>query len=90
MKSIEQAKIGSGIRVLLRADFNVAIQGGAVVDDFRIRKTVPTLDLLKKQGANVVMMSHIENAAGVEGKATLRPVIDALAVFLTGEKRVEV
>ena len=57
----------------------MAVQGGVVVDNFRIRKTLATLDFLKKKGANVVMVSHIENAAGVEGKASLKPVAKALA-----------
>jgi phosphoglycerate kinase len=78
MKTIDQAPIKTGTRVLLRADFNVAVQNGRVIDDFRIRKTIPTLDFLKKKGANVVMISHIENAAGVEGKPTLRPVVEVL------------
>ena len=78
MKTIDQTKIANGTRVLLRADFNVAVQGGVVVDDFRIRKTIPTLDFLKKKGTNVVVVSHIENAAGVEGEPTLRPVVEVL------------
>jgi phosphoglycerate kinase len=78
MKTLDQANISNGTRVLLRADFNVAVQNGVVVDDFRIRKTIPTLDFLKKKGTNVVMVSHIENAAGVEGKPTLRPVVEVL------------
>jgi len=78
MKILDQADIKDGTRVLLRADFNVAVQNGKVVDDFRIRKTLPTLDFLKEKGANVVMVSHIENAAGVEGKATLKPVVETL------------
>ncbi len=64
--------------MLLRADFNVAVQDGKVVDDFRIRKTIPTLDFLMKSNANVVIVSHIENAAGVGGVATLKPVARAL------------
>lgn len=78
MKTLDQANISLGTRVLLCADFNVPVAGGAVVDDFRIRKTVPTLDFLKKKGAVVVMVSHIENAAGVKDAPTLRPVVAAL------------
>jgi phosphoglycerate kinase len=56
----------------------VAMQNGVVVDDFRIRKTIPTLDFLKGKGANVVMVSHIDAVAGSKDKPTLRPVIEAL------------
>jgi phosphoglycerate kinase len=78
MKTLDQANIKTGTRVLLRADFNVAIQNGKVVDDFRIRKTIPTLDFLKQKGAKVVIVSHIDVVAGSKDKPTLRPVIKAL------------
>lgn len=78
MKTLDQADIKAGTRVLLRADFNVPVQNGVVVDDFRIRKTLATLDFLKKKGANVVIVSHIENADGVPGIPTLRPVVEVI------------
>ena len=78
MKTLDQSNIKAGTRVLLRADFNVAIQNGKVTDDFRIRKTIPTLDFLKGKGANVVMVSHIDAVAGSKDKPTLKPVIEAL------------
>jgi len=78
MKTLDKAKISAGTRVLLRADFNVSIRNGEVVDDFRVRKALPTLDFLKKKGANVVIISHIENAEGVKGEPTLQPVAETL------------
>ena len=78
MKTLDQADISAGTRVLLRADFNVPVQAGMVVDDFRIRKTQATLDFLKKKGASVAIVSHIENADGVPGVPTLRPVVEVL------------
>jgi len=78
MRIIDRSNIPAGARVFLRADFNVAVQDGKVVDDFRIRKTLPTLDFLKGQGANVVMTSHIESAVKTDAKPSLRPIADAL------------
>lgn len=78
MKTLDQANIKASTRVLLRADFNVAMQYDVVVDDFRIRKTIATLDFLKGKGANVVMVSHIDAVAGSKDKPTLKPVIEAL------------
>ncbi len=47
--------------VLLRCDFNVPIsQDGEILDDFRIRKTVPTIRYLIKEKARIVLMSHLE------------------------------
>lgn len=63
-----------GKRVLLRADFNVAIQGGRVTEPFRIDSTKKTIDALVAQGAKVGIVSHIENDEG----ATLEPVASYL------------
>jgi phosphoglycerate kinase len=59
--------------VLVRADFNVPIQNGKVVDPFRIIKTLPTLSYLLKKGAKVIIITH----AG-EGDQTLEPVAAVL------------
>ena len=44
--------------MLLRADLNVPIKGGRVVDDFRIKAMLPSVRLLVKKGAKVVILSH--------------------------------
>ena len=60
MKSIRDVEVLQGVRALVRVDFNVPVENGAVVDDFRIRKFMPTLELLREKGAKVILMSHIE------------------------------
>lgn len=47
--------------VLLRCDFNIPIsQDGEILDDFRIRKAIPTIRYLMKEKARIVLMSHLE------------------------------
>jgi len=47
--------------VLLRCDFNVPIsENGEVLDDFRIRKTIPTIKYLIEQNAKIILISHLE------------------------------
>lgn len=59
MKSIKDLKVLKGKKVILRADFNVPMKNGVVLDDFRIKKTIPTILFLQKKGAKVIIISHI-------------------------------
>lgn len=70
MKSIKDLKNLSGKKVILRADFNVPIKNGVVLDDFRIKKVLPTILYLQQKGAKVIIISHL----GEEGNETLLPV----------------
>jgi phosphoglycerate kinase len=64
----------SGKKVILRLDFNVPLRDGKVLNDFRIRKSMPTIELLQSRGARIIILSHCE---GKEG-STLKPVFDYL------------
>lgn len=48
-----------GARVLLRLDLNVPIDGGKIMDRFRIDRVLPTIDFLKKVGAKTIILSHL-------------------------------
>jgi phosphoglycerate kinase len=71
MRSIKQIKNIKGKTILLRVDFNVPIKNNKVLDDFRIRAALPTVNFLLKSGAKLILMTHL----GKDGKASLRPVI---------------
>ncbi|MBU3942777.1 phosphoglycerate kinase [Patescibacteria group bacterium] len=46
-------------RVLVRCDFNVPLDDqGNVVDDFRIKQTLPTLKYLQGENAKIILISH--------------------------------
>lgn len=76
MKSIKSLKNIKGKTVLVRVDFNVPIKNGKVEDDFRIKKALPTLKLLKGKGAKIVLITHLG-----KGGETLLPVAGALAKY---------
>ncbi len=61
MKSIKEIKNLEGVRVLVRVDFNVPLDNGNIVDDFRIRKSLPIIKYLIEKGAKIILISHIES-----------------------------
>ncbi len=63
-----------GKKVLLRIDVSGAVEGGGILDDFRIRKIVPTLRFLRERGARTLIIAH----AGRDPSESLAPVRDYL------------
>lgn len=60
LKSILEAGNLKGKRVLVRVDWNVPMENGKMIDDFRIKKSLPTLEYLKNAGAKVIIATHLE------------------------------
>ena len=48
-----------GKKVLMRVDFNVALNDGIIGEDYRIRMSIPTIEYLTKRGAKLILMSHL-------------------------------
>jgi phosphoglycerate kinase len=69
-----------GKRALVRVDFNVPMEDdGTVSDDTRLRASIPTIELLRKSGARVVLLSHFGRPKGApEPKYSLKPVASHL------------
>lgn len=48
----------AGRRVFLRVDYNVQVDDGRVIDDMRLRESLPTIAYLREAGASVILCSH--------------------------------
>lgn len=72
-----------GKTVLVRADYNVPLEGGTIKDDYRIRSSVPTLQALLERGCKVVIISHLGRPEGQRvPELSLEPISERLGALL--------
>jgi phosphoglycerate kinase len=77
-----------GKRALVRVDFNVPLENGAVSDDTRIRAALPTLQYLIDHKAKTILCSHLGRPKGKPDSAySLGPVGVRLSQLLKREVR---
>jgi len=83
MKTLQNFDV-KGKRVLVRCDFNVPLgDQGEILDDFRIKETIPTIEYLLKEGAKIILMSHLGRPEGkVVEELRLTPIQERLTEYL--------
>ncbi len=85
-KTIEDIDV-KGKKVLVRCDFNVPLEGGKITSDKRISASLPTIEYLMKNGAKVILCSHLgrPKGEGFEADFSLAPVAARLGELLGKE-----
>jgi phosphoglycerate kinase len=78
MKSVRQIKKLSGKKVLVRVDFNTPVKNGKVASDYKLVKSIPTIDFLLKGGATVILVSHLGRQTGPYQKLSLKQIAKRL------------
>ncbi|MDQ4016733.1 MAG: phosphoglycerate kinase [Thermoproteota archaeon] len=71
-----------GKAVLVRVDFNVSINNGAIGEDYRIRMSLPTIEYLAKRGAKVILASHLGRPKGHDERYSIAPVAKRLTEII--------
>jgi phosphoglycerate kinase len=75
----------AGRSVLVRADFNVPLDGGVITDPLRVRAALPTLNWLTERGARVTACTHLGRPKGApDPKYSVEPVRSLLAELAPG------
>ena len=73
----------SGLKVLIRVDFNVPLNAEQkVTDDTRIKAAKPTIDKILADGGSCVLMTHLGRPKGVDENLSLRHIVPMIEKVL--------
>src|SRR3990167_5560363 len=89
MRSVRDIPALTDVPVLVRAALNVPLEGGAVVNDYRLRKALPTIRFLSEYGAKVILprLTFCPTTIGGEARAAVRALAPGDVLILENLRR---
>lgn len=63
-------------KVILRLDLDVPLENGQVVEDFRLKAVIPTIELCLKNASKIVIIGHLGRPVGFDQSLSLKVVCD--------------
>jgi phosphoglycerate kinase len=70
-------------RVLVRVDYNVPLENGKITDDYRIKKSLDTINYLIEKNCKVILCSHLGRPEGrPHSEMSLGPIAKRLSELL--------
>jgi phosphoglycerate kinase len=86
MMKVITSSIAKGKTVFLRVDWNVPLQHGTVVDDFRILASLPTVSLLRACSAKIIVGMHLGSPKGYDASLSTRHLMKVLPRYIRGSR----
>ncbi|MEW5772681.1 MAG: phosphoglycerate kinase [Thermodesulfobacteriota bacterium] len=82
IRALDQMDV-AGKKLLVRVDFNVPLKDGKITDDNRIRASLPTIEYGLKNGAALILCSHLgKPKTGPDPKLSLAPCAARLSELI--------
>lgn len=81
MKSVEEAEV-AGKRIIVRCDFDVPAENGKILDDTRIKDSLPTLKYLLSNNAKLFLISKLGRPKGKDPSLSLEIIVNTLSKLL--------
>jgi len=72
LKSVEE--INPNTNVILRMDTDLPLDEGKILDNSRLKKSVPTIRYLLEANCKIAIIGHLGRPKGFDEKLSLRPV----------------
>ncbi len=78
IKSIKKKKGLKNKKVLLRLDLNVPIKNGKILDDFKLKASLETINYLLNKKAKIIILSHLGRPEKFDKEYSLAPIVKRL------------